>query len=493
MISRLKELLFQNKSTRQTIIKNTFWLSVSQIGSRLIRASIIIYAARILGAAEYGIFSYALGFAGFFTIFADLGVSPLMTREIAGHPEKQAVYFTNAFWIKNLLLAITAILIIFVAPKFSNIKEAAALIPFIALLVVFDNFRDFVFAYFRGIEKMEREAFLIIIMNTTIAVTGFIILSFYQTAGALLFSYIASVGILSLVALYFVKDFIKWIFKNFDKKIALQFLHDCWPFALTGLFGIFMLNIDIVMLGWWRSAEEIGYYSASQRIVQIFYTLPAILASAAFPAMTRFIKQDELDRSRNLNEKLIVILYLIAIPLTIGGIILSSPLIKFVFEEAYLPATASFQILIASLLIQFPSAVLGNLIMAHNQQKKLVNYVIAGSLSNVIFNILLIPKYGISGAAIATLISQFIYFTPIWLKIKKLSNFHTLRYLKKIIFGAIIMGIFSYIFNHFGLNVIINIIISSVIYFGILYALKENTINEIKDLFARMKPQNNNY
>ncbi|PIY59464.1 flippase, partial [Candidatus Wolfebacteria bacterium CG_4_10_14_0_8_um_filter_37_11] len=48
--------------------------------SRLIRAAIIIYAARVLGAAEYGIFSYVLSFAGFFTIFADLGVSPLMTR-----------------------------------------------------------------------------------------------------------------------------------------------------------------------------------------------------------------------------------------------------------------------------------------------------------------------------------------------------------------------------------------------------------------------------
>ncbi|MEK7635666.1 MAG: flippase [Patescibacteria group bacterium] len=487
MINRLKELLFQNKSTRQTIIKNTFWLSVSQVGSRLIRATIIIYAARVLGAAEYGIFSYALGLAGFFTIFADLGVSPLMTREIAGHPEKKAIYFINAFWIKNLLLATTAVLIIFVAPKFSNIKEAAALIPFIALLVIFDNFRDFVFHYFRGIEKMEREAFLTVIINVAIALTGFIILRFYQTAGALLFAYITSVAILSTVAFYFVKNIVKGIFKNFDKKIALQFFHDCWPFAFTGLFGIFMLNIDIVMLGWWRNAEEIGYYSASQRIVQIFYTMPAIIASAAFPAMTQFIKQGELDRARNLNEKLIVILYLIAIPLAIGGIILSSPLIKFVFEGTYLPAAASFKILIASLLIQFPGAVLGNLIMAHNQQKKLVSYVIVGSLSNVIFNVLLIPKYGISGAAIATLISQFIYFTPVWFKIKKLSNFHTLRYLKKIIASAIIMGFFSYILNYFGLNVIINIIISSGIYFGILYTLKEDTINEIKDLFAKMK------
>lgn len=487
MLLRLKELLFTNRSARQTIAKNVFWLSLSQIGSRLIRAIIIIYAARILGATEYGVFSYVLGLAGFFTIFADLGVSPLMTREIAGHPEKRATYFASALRIKAILISVTATLIIFIAPKFSNIEEAIVLVPFVALLIFFDNLRDFIFAYFRGIEKMEREAFLVILMNTAIAITGFIILNFYQTAGALLFSYITSVAILSITALYFTKDLIRGIFKNFDKEIFKQFISDSWPFAFTGLFGIFMLNIDIVMLGWWRTAEEIGYYSASQRVVQILYTLPAILASSAFPAIARFIKQKEIDRARNLNEKSISALYFIAVPLTIGGIILNASLIKFIFGQEYLPASASFQILIATLLIHFPGAILGNLIMAHNQQKQLVKYVIIGSASNVIFNVLLIPFFGISGAAIATLISQFAYFTPIWIRIKQTSNFYTIHHLKKIIAGAIIMGIFSFLLNKSGLNVIINIIISSGIYFGTLYLMKEKIIDEIKELFTKIK------
>ena len=487
MLTRLKDLLFQNRGLRQTVVKNVFWLSIGQIGGRLFRATIIIYAARILGAAEYGIFSYALSLAGFFTIFADLGVSPLMTREIAGQPEKRKMYFANALWIKFFLLAITAVLIIFIAPKFSNIKEAVALLPFVALLVIFDNLRDFTFAYFRGIEKMEKEALLVVVMNITIAISGFIILNFYQTAGALLFAYISSVAILSIVAFYFVKDYIFEIFKNFDKQIISAFFHNCWPLTCTGLFGIFMLNIDIVMLGWWRSAEEIGYYSASQRIVQILYVLPAILASAIFPAMARFVKQNEFNKLKTLNEKSVTILYLIAIPLTIGGVILSAPLIEFIFGKEYLPSSLSFQILIITLIIHFPSAVLGNLIMAYNQQKRLVKYVTIGSLSNVVFNTLLIPSFGITGSAIATLISQFAYYTPIWIKIKQISNFYTLRYLKKITVTAIIMGLFSYVLNNFGLNVIINIIISAFIYIGTLYLFKEKIIGEVKELLVKVK------
>lgn len=487
MVDRLKELLFQNKSLKQTILKNVFWLSFGQIGSRLIRAIIIIYAARILGAAEYGIFSYALGLAGFFTIFADLGVSPLLTREVAANPERRSTYFASAFWLKIFLLAITACLVIFLAPKFSNIKEAVPLLPFVALLVALDNLRDFIFAYFRGIEKMQIEGFLTVIMNSVIALTGFIVLSFSQTAGALLFSYIASVAALSVAAFYFIKDLLKKIFKDFNKAIALEFFRNCWPLAFAGLFGIFMLNIDTIMLGWWRTSQEIGYYSASQKVVQIFYTLSAIIASATFPALSRFVKQKDAENAKSLNEKIISLLYLLALPLAVGGLILSKPIIELLFGKEYLPASLSFQILILTLLIQFPSALLSNSLTAHNQQSKLVYYTGFGSLGNVVFNALLIPRWGISGAALATIIAQSAYIFPLWLKIKKINNFYTLRHLKKIALGAIVMGIFSFIFNEIGLSVIINIALSSLIYFLLLYLLKEKILKEIMEIFKRLK------
>lgn len=487
MIARLKNLLFYNRSAKQTIAKNIFWLSVSQVGSRFIRAGILIYAARILGAAEYGVFSYVLGLAGFFTIFADLGVSPLMTREVAGYPEKRAVYFSNAFWMKAALLFLTAGLIVFVAPKFSNLAAAALLIPFVAVLTIFDNFRDFVFAYFRGIEKMEIEGFLTVIMNAAIAAAGFAILYFSKTAGALLFSYIASVVVLSFAAFYFVKDDLKNVFKNFDQEIFKKFFHDSWPLAFAGLFGVFMLNIDMVMLGWWRSPAEIGYYAASQRVVQILYTLPSILASAAFPALSRFIGQNDIEKARNLNERTMAVLYFVAFPLAIGGIVLGTPIIMLLFGVEYLPGVLTFQIFCATLLINFPGAILGNLILAHNQQRVLFKYLALGAFTNVFFDVLFIPRYGIAGSAVATFISQAIYFIPVWRAMKRRSNFRTLPYLKKIIVGAVIMGIFSYWLNFLGVSVVPNIIFSGGVYLSVLLLLKENIVIETGELFGKLK------
>ena len=77
----LKKILLNNSSPRQTIIKNIFWLFSGQTIGRLLRALLLIYAARLLGAESWGAFSYALSIAAFLSIFADLGINGIMTDD----------------------------------------------------------------------------------------------------------------------------------------------------------------------------------------------------------------------------------------------------------------------------------------------------------------------------------------------------------------------------------------------------------------------------
>lgn len=489
MISKLKTFLFSNLTPRQTIAKNIFWLSVSQIGSRFLRAIIIIYAARVLGAAEYGIFAYVLGFTGFFIFFSDIGVNSILTRETAAHPEQKDKYFSTSFWIKIILLLISVSLVIFIAPHFSKIEKAAVLFPLMALIVFFDGLREFANAFLKGLEKMELEAIVIITMNVVIMGAGFLILRISPTSKSLIFSYIISVSFSTLLAIFIIrKQFLKIFSRHcLDFKTATQILSSAWPLAFSALLGVFMLNTDVVMLGWWRTAAEIGYYSIGQRIIGVLYTLPALLMSGVFPALSRIAGKNEKQKEKNLNEKSITAIFLTALPLIIGGIVLGQPIIKLIFGPAYLPATTSFRILIASLFWIFPSVFISNLVLAHNQQKKTMRYMVAGTLGNMLLNSILIPIWGIKGAAISTFIGQAIYVIPSWRYIKKITEFKTFCYLKKIIASAIIMGIFGFILNYFKLNVILNIIVSGGIYFGTLLLLREKILEEILILFRKFK------
>lgn len=482
MVQKLKELLFQNTSTRQTVAKNIIWLSVGNIGGRLIRAAIIVYAARVLGAAEYGVFSYALGLAGFFTIFVDIGISSILTREAAQKPERAINFFSTTFWMKAVLLLGTAFLILFVAPYFSNIDAARVLLPFVAVLVIFDNLREFSNSYFRAKEKMELEALVTTAMNVAITALGFITLAIAANAHSLMIAYVGSAGAGLLAAIVLLREEFSHIVRSFDRSLIRPVLQSAWPIALMGLLGALSLNVDVIMLGWFRSAEEIGFYSAGQKIVQVLYTIPGIVASALLPLSSRLVGMMDHVRLRLLIEKGLALVFAFAFPLAVGGVVLANPIIEFLYGGEYLPGSSTFQILIVTTLVVFPGTILGNIVLAYDKQKKVAGYIGIASISNAILNALLIPPIGIVGAAIATIATQAFYNGLMWRFVKRLSPFTIGRHLIKIGGATLIMGIVAFGFSLAGIHVLLTIAIAACSYFVTLAILKEPILAETRDL-----------
>jgi len=154
-----------------------------------------------------------------------------------------------------------------------------------------------------------------------------------------------------------------------------------------------MLNIDIVMLGFTRGRE--WFYSASQKIVQLLYVLPAILAMSTFPAISRLISEKAKKKAKVLMERAVAAVFLLALPITAGGSILSSQIIALIYGAEYLPASPAFFFLIFTPLLVFPGMLVGNYIFAYNRQRQIVPRVLAGIIANVVLNILLIPLFGI--------------------------------------------------------------------------------------------------
>lgn len=473
---KVTNFLFKNQSTRQTVAKNIFWLTVSQIASRIIRALIIIYAARILGAAEYGAFSYALGLAGFFSIFSDIGLSSILTREVAQNPEKKSQYFGTAFFIKLALLAGTAFVIITIAPHFSKLENVKPIIPLVALLVVLDGIREFMLAFFRALQKMELEALITSITNVTIAAVGFITISYVANMNALTIAYVGSAGFGTITAIILLRREVFSVIKNFSKNLVRPILKSAVPVIFLELSGVFFMNMDVLMLGWWRGAEEVGWYAGGQRIVQLLYMIPAILGTSIFPVISQLAYKNK-EKEKNIIEKTIKLSLLVALPISMGGAILAKPLINLVYGTGYEPGALSFSILIFTIIPVFIGAIVGRIVYAYDKQKDTIKNIALGSAINVALNALLIPKWGIAGAATATIVANITYVTLNWYLIKKLTNARIVYQIKKLILGTIIMAIGTGMLSILEANVILSIIISGIIYFSILVIVREPIIN----------------
>ena len=421
LVTRIKNWLFDNKTDGQTIVKNTFWLFAGQIISRLFRAAIVIYAARLLGAASWGAFSYALGVAAFLTIFSDIGINALITKEAVREPELKNKYLATAFFTKIGFLIFFIVGTIIAFPYLTNIPEAAAIMPILIFVFAFDTLRDLGSAPSRALEKMEIEALVNIFTNLVIVILGFIFLFVSKTSQSLALAYAIGSGLGLLAIIFILRNHFKNLLGNFTGSLVKPILTTAWPFAALGIMGAIMLNTDIIMLGWLRSPEEVGYYSAAQKIIYLLYILPSLLASGIFPSLVRLVKSDS-EKARQLLEKTVAVVFLAAVPIAALGMIFGDSIIALLYGSAYQQAVIAFKLLMTTILIVYPSTIIGNAIFAYDSQKSFIPVVGFAIGGNIFFNFLFIPPFGIEGAALATILTQLITNTLMWRKMKTLNQ-----------------------------------------------------------------------
>jgi O-antigen/teichoic acid export membrane protein len=485
-LPRVKNWLFENRSPSQAVAKNTTWLVIGQIISRILRAALVIYAARALGAESWGAFSYALAIATFLTTFSDFGTNALLTKEVAREPKSKDKYLSTTFFIKIVLLILLFIAALLSRNFLTNIPEVRAIIPILIFVFAFDTLRDFGASLMRAFERMEIEAFLTVFANLAIVVLGFIFIFSKATSISLAYAYALGSAIGFLMTIFILRSHLKNIFKSFDRNLVKKIIVTAWPFGLMTLLGIIMLNTDIIVIGWLRDAKTVGFYAAGQKLTQLLYVLPTLFASALFPGFARLAE----DREKNHHpfrarlEKSLTLTFLIALPLTLGGLILGDQVISLFFGSEYGPSRIVFQILAFTFLIVFPSIVMSNALFALGERKEFVKAVIIGILSNLLANLILIPPFGLAGAAIATIVSQLLTNFFFWKKMRAMIGFKILPYLKKITSATITMSLIILVLRLLSTNVLSNIVVAMVVYLGVLYVLKEETLFEIKKVYS---------
>ena len=263
----------------QLIAKNIGFLLLSQIITLILGFVYIIYIARYLGTAGFGILSFAIAFTGIFVVLVDLGLNMLTVREVSRDKSLAGKYLGNTIVIK-LILAVFMLSLIFLVVNivFKYPQETVNVVYLMGFSVIFGSFSGIFYSIFQANEKMEYLSY------------GQIIYSFLMFAGVLIAIYyglgiyaFASVYLaVSVVVLIYSVFVCSWKFAlpkfeidlNFWKLIIIEAL----PFALTSIFVLIYYYIDTVMLSILihNSNSIIGWYSAAYRIVMPLSFIPAI-------------------------------------------------------------------------------------------------------------------------------------------------------------------------------------------------------------------------
>jgi len=380
------------------------------MGEKILRMGVALFVgvwiARYLGPEQFGLLSYAQSFVFLFTAIATLGLDGIVVRELVKDETQRDVLLGTAFGLK-LIGAILILPVLAVAVQLTGNDDYTNLLVFItASATIFQSFNVIDFYY----QSRVLSKYVALANTITLALSSFIKIALLLNeapliAFALMAVFDYAVLAIGLIVYYKKSSHLQLLNWRFEWSMAKSLLKDSWPLILSGLVISVYMKIDQVMIKEMLNAEAVGQYSAAVRLSEAWYFIPTAIAVSLFPAIVN-AKQagvtPYLERLQRLYTLMVWLAITIALPMTF----LSDWIVMFLYGNDYARAGNALMIHTWAAVFVFLGVAFSKFLIAENLVKKAFYRTFAGAVANVFLNYILIPIYGISGAAVATLLSQ---------------------------------------------------------------------------------------
>lgn len=386
---------------------HTSWNLIGKIFSLISGLVVTVVVIRYLGPENNGKLVYAATIVNLISFAASLGIDSLLYRDLISRPDDRDKLLGTAFVVKSAGAFISLAILLLVLFFLRNDPFMNILILFNAAPLLFNGFN--VINYFFQAKVLSK-----VITINYLAVTCVILSS------KLLFVWLGK-GLLWFAALVLFETILITlgyiiVYKraklnlrcwSFDRPLAFNLLKYSWPLILSTAFTIIYSRIDQVMIRHMLGLASVGVYDVAVRLSEVWYFFPAIIVGSLFPAIMNSKKHSETmyhQRLSRLYSLIIAISFIVIIPISL----FSKLIISLLFGTAFAAAAPVLSIYAWSGLSIAMATVVNQYLLAENYVRILFFLNLISMLANVILNIWLIPKYGIVGAAYATLISYWL-------------------------------------------------------------------------------------
>ena len=386
-----------------TYARNTSWLLAGRVARMAMAVGAGIVVARYLGPERFGILNYALSFVGLFSFLTTLGQETIMVRELVNRPHDRDVLLGTSFGMRALgtiifLVSVGAISQWAVPPETRLVVLVVALAavwhPFLALTpYLFSRVRAGGVAFAECVSVAGSSAFKIAMVLVGASLLWF-------AWGAVIE---AALMALALVVVYrrIGGRLSGW---SFRRSLAGLLLIDAWPLIVSGLLSVVYMRIDQIMLMYMSGEGAVGVYAAAVRLSESAYFIPAVIVSSLSPAVINARRQSRMIFERRMGQ-IFGLLFAASLAMAIPMSLWADSLVTLAFGEAYQEAGVALAILSFAGVFYFLGAAVNQwLIIEHLQMWSLYRTAL-GMVVNVGLNFYLIPRYGVEGAAISTLMA----------------------------------------------------------------------------------------
>lgn len=398
-----------------------------------------VWVARYLGPEQFGLLNFSLAFTGLFGSIAVLGLDGIVVRDIVREPASAGITLGTAAMMQ-LIGGLVAYLLILGSIHYLRPDDTLArgIIGILGLMMLFKA-SDIAIFWF---ESQVQSKYTVWVQNGIFLMFAAIKVLLILQEAPLMALVWAMVGEAVLVALILLIVMVWHGVALHSLRVSVErgvtLLHDSWPLILSAIAVSVYMQIDQLMLGEMIGDEAVGIYSAAVKISEVWYFIPLAIVASVFPAILEARNQSVAQyhaRLQKLYDLMVILSLSVAIPMTF----LATPIVRFLFGEAYVESGIVLAIHIWASVFVFLGVASSKWFLAENRQLLSLQRTILGAIANVGLNLWLIPFYGSIGAAIATVISYAIadFFADLFQKethqlfIMKLCSMNIISILKR--------------------------------------------------------------
>ncbi len=396
------------------LAQNTVTKLSSELVGRLAMLALVILAARRLGAAGFGLYSYGLALGLVWAQVADMGLQVLTAREVAVHGRAAQPYARMAFHLKvGLSVVVIAGLLLTTTRQPAPARLSLLLL---GVMQLSNTYLEFVAYIFRGQQALAQEAWLLGAARVLMAVSGLLILWRGGGVNGLALAGLAAVLTMTGIGLYRLRQD-GWL-QSLTRPITNpatedarygRILRHAFPLGIAIFLSIAYTRLAVLLLQVRLGETAVAQFSAAARLVEPMQIIPASLLAAVFPAIALAWQQDR-PQARRLGLHVSGLLAGGGVLLAVAFWLTAGWLMPLLYGRDYTPGIPVLQLLALALIPTFVNYSLTHYLIARRQQAYLI-FFNAGMLAvHALLCWRLIPLYGITGPAISLILAECLLF-----------------------------------------------------------------------------------
>jgi PST family polysaccharide transporter len=397
---------FKESKEIQAIIQNSSWLVLDKILRLFLGIFVNALVARYLGPNEFGELAFTLAYISIFQVIASFGLDGVVVRDISKDKSEAGIILGTAFTLRSIigiLVWMVAVIIAIIAE--GNWNRTVMLIVLIGGSLIFQS-GDTVDLWFQSQSQSRRTVAAKIVAYSLANIIKLVLV--LNNASILYFAAVVSIeALISCLAIYVAYRRFpcegSW---KLSLKMIKRLICDGWPFVLSGMSVIVYTRIDQIMIKEILGVEQLGIYAAVLPLATVWQFIPMVLMVSVAPYVARKKNESEEKYVKTL-ELIFNIFAAIGWIICILMLISAGTLVHLLFGDQYENGVPIIMIYIFSILSINLGVAQGLWIL--NESKSIISLykTLIGALVCVVGNLILLPKIGIKGAAVTSILSMF--------------------------------------------------------------------------------------